>query len=204
MTRFTERLGLRRLGDSDVLQPGGGGLSLPDGGYEQDNPSTARGGYTDLVNAVDGGLIQKLSYTLDGAIISVDADDDYGSYKVDDLPNSNFIVVGARVDITAEKDGTGIGASTQPVFGVGSAPASNSTLSGAMVNFLDGVALATANPAPVERSVNQNSSPGLLFLDAGASNGIYLNAALAISADGSLEVDGTVEVWVLELGGPAA
>lgn len=196
MAGFTSRLGIRLMTDSRALQPGGGGV-IPVGGG---SPALNTGGYNDLAEAVDGGLIRRVVVELDNAVVAVTDALAYGSLKILDLADSNYIIFGAEIDSVCVKDGTGIGAALTPSVAVGTAAASNSTLSGAMINVLNIVQLAGTASAAFDKHSNDNTAPALIFLDDAATNGIWLNAAVNPAADGTLTVTGTFVIYLLDLG----
>lgn len=149
---------------------------------------------------------QKLTLKLDGATLSVDADDDYGSLKLLDWPDRNLHILGAEFDLTLVKQGNtnGIVAATDLDVGAGSAAASATTLATTMIDFLekadvDDNALSVALQAHV---LGQSTATFPKQLADGASNALYLNAVAVggITADSSLLVSGTVDIFVIDLG----
>lgn len=197
----TTNLGLQKL-INVPLQAGGGGVLLPNGERSGD-PNKADGGYNDLVEAIDGGLIRKITVEFPvGSPLVVTVTDAlaYGSAQLVDLADTNYIIFAAEADFVCTKDGAGILAAEQPNVAVGTAAASNATLTGAMINVIDITQLAGTLVAAFEEHSNGNASPGLVFLGDAAANQLFLNVAVNPTGDGTLSVTGRFDVYLLDVG----
>lgn len=197
---FTQRLGLRQIGPSGSLQPGGGGLNNLDGTKAQPDAQTGYGGYNDLVNAVDNGLIKRQDWSFRNLVLNVAAADDFGSVLVSTLPNTDLIIFAAAMNVSVVKSADGIGVAGEPVISLGTAPAAANPLTGTMLDILTGIATPAANPGVAAGNTTSNTPPGIHFLAGGSSNGLYLNTAISIVADGSLLLTGSVSLWTIDLG----
>ncbi len=148
--------------------------------------------------------VRKCRLTLSGFAISVANAQDYGGTKLCDLPDRNMLILGIEVDCVVTKQGNtnGIVAATDITMGVGSAVASNATLSGAMIDYIEGTAI-TADALAVDFEKHTNDQSTATFpkkvVDA-ASTALYMNIAAAITADSSVTVDGFVDIFYVDLG----
>lgn len=145
-----------------------------------------------------------LRLTLEDFAISVDEADDFGGTKLCDLPDRNILILGCEIDLVATKGGVtnGLEAATDFGIAVGTAVASNATLSGAMVDVVEEAAITadTLTPDCEAHSADNSTSVLPIPLADGASNALYLNVAAAITASDALSIDGTVTVYYLDLG----
>lgn len=147
--------------------------------------------------------VRRARLTLSGLSVAVTAAADYGGTKLLDLPDSNIVILGADVNLTATKGGTtnGIVAATDVNIGVGTATASNATLSSTMQNLVNVFAVTTdALEVAVDRHSADNSSPAPLVLPNGASNALFLNVAAAITANDTIAFSGTIDLFYVDLG----
>lgn len=154
-------------------------------------PNTASG-----IKAKQEALLPRKAVFVVDTTIAVTAVNDYGSVKLCDFPTGQVYILGARANGVVSGTGTGFDVANVDVA-VGSAAASNATLSATMVNVLakiDGTAVT---------GVVQGSSATPLALS-GTTPDLFLNVAVAISADGTVRFVGTIEVTYLDLGDPAA
>jgi hypothetical protein len=148
---------------------------------------------------------QKITLKLDAVEIAVAAADDFGSVKLLDWPDANLHVLGAEVNLSIVKGGTtnGIVAATDLDIGIGSAAASNATLATTMIDFLEKIdvnddALTVAVTAA--STVGQSTATFPKQIADGATNALYLNLAAAITADDTVAVSGTIDIYVVSLG----
>lgn len=148
--------------------------------------------------------VRKMHLYLDGVTLSVDEGDDYGSFKIADLPDKNLQLVACEVDLELVKGEVtnGLEAATDLDMAVGTAAASNATLSGAMVNVIekDDLNAADASPAWQAHSADNASSVLPIHLADGASNALYLNCAASITASDALTVTGSVYLYYIDTG----
>lgn len=142
--------------------------------------------------------LQRMRLTLTAARVPVLAANDYGSLSLLTWPNTNLLLVNARADLVGTKDGTGIVAAATPTVALGSAAASNATLSGTMIDTTAAVVMAGTLAAAVQ--VNGIAASTLRRIAAGASNQVFLNTAIAISADGFIDFTGTIDLDFFDLG----
>lgn len=155
-------------------------------------------------------LPRRCRLTLSGATLTVLEANDYGSLKLLDLPDRNVMILGVEVDLVLTKQGNtnGIVAATDLDVGVGSAAASNTTLSGAMIDVLEKADIDTDALAVDYEAVmvGQSTAKPPVCLADSASLALYLNAVAVagITADSSLSVSGTVDIFYLDLGNKAS
>ncbi len=164
------------------------------------------GGGATGVAATDNAVIpRRARFTLTAASISVAAASDFGSLKLCDLPDTNLHLLGLEADLVFTKGGTtnGIVATTDLDVGIGTAAASASTLAGAMINILEKVDL-DGNSLSVSLGSHTQGQSTATFpqqLGDGASNALHLNLATTnITADDTVAVTGTVDLFYIDLG----
>ena len=138
--------------------------------------------------------------TLTDLVIAVTAALDYGGEKICDLPDSNILILGAEVDLSLVKDGVGIVDATDVTVGIGTAVASNATLSGAMIDVLTDALTDDVDPALFKQHTHDLGTPALTFIDDGAAAALFLNAVATLSADGDPTVSGTVDIYYIDTG----
>lgn len=144
--------------------------------------------------------------TLTNATLTITAALDYGSLKVCDLPNRNLMLLAVEADLTLVKQGNtnGLLAATDLDVGMGTAPASATTLATTMIDVLEKVDVDTdALSVTFQRHSNDQATatfPKRIADDANAA--LYLNAvAIAgITADSTLTVSGTIDVIYVDVG----
>lgn len=150
--------------------------------------------------------VRRARLQITGLSISVTAALDYGSAKIVDLPNRNMLIMGVEVDCTVVKGGVtnGIVAATQLDMAIGTAQASSTTLATTMINIvekkdIDTVALSVAFTG--HSNDNATSIAPFKIAD-GASSALYMNAVAAslITANDTLTVTGTVDIYYMDLG----
>ena len=146
------------------------------------------------------GQVRKVTLTLTDFVISITDANAYGGTKLCDLPDSNASLFAIEMNLSCVKDGTGILAGEQPTVAIGTAIASNATLSGAMVDVLDEVTLAATATATATLHSNANSTPGVSYLADSATAALYLNSAVNPTGDGTLTITGTIDMWFLDTG----
>lgn len=145
--------------------------------------------------------LQKLRLTLTNALVPLTDALKYGSLQIFLWPNSNIRVMAARVNLTAVKDGTGTTAASTPSVGVGSVAASASTLATTAIDTVEQVALAGTLSATYQK--NGPHTLGARDIAAGVTNKLFLNASnsgSSSSADGTLTVSGTIDVFFYDWG----
>ena len=147
--------------------------------------------------------VRHVRLELSGFVIAVDEADDFGGTALCTLPDSNLVLLGAECDLTVVKGGitSGIVAATDITMGIGTAVASNATLSSTMQDVLNVTSLTTdALSVAFDKHSNDNTSPALLFLDDAAAPQLFLNATAAITVSDTLTVSGSVDLYFIETG----
>lgn len=145
-------------------------------------------------------MVRHARLTLTDLVVSIDEADDYGGTKICDLPDSNLVILGAEVNLSLDKDGTGIVAATDVTMGLGTAVASNATLSGTMIDVLTKALTTDEDPTTWADHTNEQGTPALTFVDDGATAALYLNAAATLTTSGTLTCTGTVDIFYLDTG----
>jgi hypothetical protein len=145
--------------------------------------------------------LQLMRLTLTNGIVTITNALNYGSLQILLWPNSNIQVVDARYNLSVVKDGTGIITTDTPHVSVGSAAASATTLATTMIDTVEQVTLASGLTVTAQK--NGPHTAGIRYIAAGATNKLFLNAAVSANGggvDGSLTVSGTVDVWFIDTG----
>lgn len=149
--------------------------------------------------------IQRIRLNVTNLVISmVGTTTAFGGTLLGYLPNRHLIFLGGETNLTWTKDGTGIATGDTPKFAVGSAVASNTTLSTTMQNLINGAAggtaLASGLTGLMQLHSNNNGTPALVFLPTSATQGIFFNVGGAISVTlGTLTVSGTIDLFYIDL-----
>jgi len=147
---------------------------------------------------------RKVVLQLTNAVITHTEALDYSSLKLCDMPDSNILYLAAEVDLECVKGLTtnGLVATTDITLALGSAAASNSTLSSTMQDILelDALTPTDASPAWQAHSMDQVTIPLPYEVADAATNAVYLNLAAATTADDTLTVTGTVTLIYIDLG----
>jgi hypothetical protein len=150
--------------------------------------------------------VRKARLTLTNFSIAVTAALDYGGSKLLDLPDRNLMLLGMEVDCVVTKQGNtnGIVAATDLDMGIGTATASSTTLSSSMVNVIEKVDLDT-NALAVDfeaHSSDQSTAVYPLKIADGASIALFMNVAAVggVTADSSVTVTGTIDIFYVDLG----
>lgn len=138
--------------------------------------------------------------TLTNLVVAVAEADDFGGTKILDLPDSNILFLGAEVNLSLAKDGVGIVAATDLTMGIGTAVASNATLSGAMIDLLTEALTADVDPALFKLHTHGLSTPALTFADDAAAGALFLNCAATLTANGDLTCTGTIDLYYIDTG----
>jgi hypothetical protein len=148
--------------------------------------------------------VRRARLTLTNFSIAVTQALDYGGSKLVDLPDRNMLLLGVEVDCTVVKQGNtnGIVAATDLDMAVGTATASNATLASAMINVIEKVDIDTdALSVAFEAHSNDNATSTFpLRVADGASTALFMNISCAITADSSVTVSGTIDIYYVDLG----
>ena len=125
--------------------------------------------------------------------------DDFGSTKVISLPDTNLIIASVGLIGSFEKV-PGFPNATDFVWGFGTAPASNATLSGDMINLLTGSVSGSGSEFSLGKGhSNENATPALIYIP-DAADSIYFNMSATLSAAGSMLFSGTLNIWYFDVG----
>lgn len=165
--------------------------------------STEEGAGEDGVTASYSALaVSKYTLTLDAIEVAVSDANDYGSAALFTFPDRNLIVLGCEVDLELVKDGTGFIDTTDLDVALGTAAASNTTLSSGMVNVLPKQDLNATDLSPALAAHSLVATPALLGITDAANNVLYLNISgpTETSEDATVTASGTVELYVVDLG----
>lgn len=149
--------------------------------------------------------VEKVQLTLTAVKVSITDALAYGSALLGYLPNTNYLFLGGEANFTWAKDGTGIVTGENPKVAVGTAAASNATLSSTMINLINGgsggSSLGTGLTGTVKMHSNDNvTAVPYVGIANSATTGIYLNGAVNPTGDGYVTISGTLSMYFLDLG----
>ena len=149
--------------------------------------------------------IQHIQLTLTSVKVAVADSDAFGGTRLAYLPNRNYIFLGGKMNLTWTKDGTGIVTSENPKAALGTAIATNATLSSTMINLINGgsggTSLGTGLTGTLQLQSNDNVTaiPYVGVADS-ATSGLFLNVGVNPTGDGSVTFSGTIDLWYVDLG----
>jgi len=153
-------------------------------------------------------FVNHTQLTLASFLISVAEADDFGGTKIVDLADSNMLLLGVELNLELTKglETGGIIGTTDVTMAVGTAIASNATLSGAMIDVLTGTALTATDetPALVVHSNDDGTLTYPLRLADSATLALFLNAAASITTDDTILADGTIDLYWIDVGNVAS
>lgn len=148
--------------------------------------------------------VRRARVSLTAFSIAITAANDYGGSKLVDLPDRNMLLLGVEVDCVVTKQGNtnGVVAATALDMSVGTATASNSTLSSTMVNVIEKKDIDTSSlTVDFEAHSNDNATSTFpLRITDDAATALYMNLAASITADSSVTVTGTIDIYYVDLG----
>lgn len=152
--------------------------------------------------------IHHFRVTLTNFVLAVsDSAGEYGGAIFMRLPNINLVILNAEANLTVVKGNAagGINAADPFDFGIGTAVASNNTLSTTMQNIIPKTTVATSALSVLfqNSSFSAIGASKELYMPDSTTNDIYLNAASAgavMTADDTLTFTGTVDFWLISLG----
>lgn len=147
---------------------------------------------------------QKITLKLTDVEIAVAEANDFGSVKLCDLPDANLHVLGIEANLSIVKGGTtdGIVAATDLSVGIGSAAAAAAPLATTAIDYLEAQAV-TADALTVAlnaSTVGQSTATFPKQVADAATNDLWLNVAATITADDTVSVSGTVDVYAISMG----
>lgn len=129
----------------------------------------------------------------DGVEITLPEADDYIGTKVLDFPAGRILVQGVTQNMVLTASG-GIGATDSLKYAVGTAAADDTTLDTTEVDLIpeDANALAAGT-----KTVGNALAASAHFDGTSTAKDVYVNFALAVSEDGTIQMDGTIRIaWV--------
>jgi len=202
----TTNLSLQRIGGSEVIFPDDYNTMLDLLDSNLPGASITAATYATLDATVAGTSagnvqIQKLRLTLTAAVVSATNANKYGSLLLLTWPNTNLKLLRARMNLVGTKDGTQIATGDQPTVALGSAAASNTTLSSTMIDTTDILTLATGLTPAAQK--NGNSTQADRNIAAGATNRIYLNIGATGNTGGgtgTVTFAGTIDLYFVDFG----
>lgn len=162
----------------------------------------------DLAAGADGGTVSidcqhlvQLQVTFDVAA-TVTAAGDFATFELVERPNSNLLIMAARLDLDGTKTQT-----NSLVIAVGSEAAASSTLSGATSDVLtnspalgNGLTVFSYDSNGAEDGAN--APPRIILPD--ANEHFHINVQHVVAADSDITLTGTLFLTYLDMGGPAA
>lgn len=146
--------------------------------------------------------INQTVLTLTAQTISVLAAADYGSLLLFTFPASRCQFVGADVQLSSTKTGYADDTDNTDVdIALGSAAASNNTLSSTMVDLVAKVDATGTTVGTISAASTPTEAPKFKA----ASTAVYLNTggALVTTGTGVLALTGTVKIWWIDSGSAA-
>jgi hypothetical protein len=216
----TTRLSLRELGQQTVLEPGIYETlvnlvdqNLPSAKYSAPTtPATAGTGPVAATNAAITydypEALRHVRITLTDFVVTVDdSDGEYGGSAFVTLPDRNIIIVNAEANLSVVKGNVtdGIAAADDITMGIGTAVASNNTLSTTMQNIIPVTTIDT-DALTVTFAASKFSAVGTavdIAVPDAANNVLYLNATAVgavMDADDTLTCTGTIDLWYYDVG----
>ncbi len=173
---------------------------------EDANSATPGGG--DAGTAVDRQqhLVQRVRITLTDVVVSITAALDYGSALLMSFKDRNIMLLSCETNVEMTKGNlsTGIVAATDLDVALGSAPASNQTLAGAMIDIIEkqDEDASDLTPAALYDTHAQSTAATPLKLADTALLGVYWNIALPsqVTVDDTVSLTGTVDLVYIDLG----
>lgn len=147
---------------------------------------------------------RKVRLQLTNFTISILAANDYGGTKLIDLPDTNYILLGVEMDLSVTKGNVvnGLVESTNYGISVGTAAAAATPLAGTAINVLSQV--VTTDDGLTVPVVGHSSDDATLTypiqLDDSATLALYLNASAAITVNDAFTINGTIDLYLLDVG----
>lgn len=148
----------------------------------------------------------KVTLNLSSETLSMAAADDYGSLELCTWQDRNIHLLAMEADLVLLKAGTtnGLVAATDLDVAIGSAAASNNTLSATMIDRIEKVDVDT-NALSVDfeaHTAGQSTATFPMQIADGATNKLYLNVAAdgGITADDTLAVSGSIDLYFVDMG----
>lgn len=135
--------------------------------------------------------------TLTAQTVTASAANDYGSLLLWTFPASQVLVLGSSVALTSTQAGFASNNGTDITFALGSAAASNASLTSTMVDFVP----STAGTGTTAGTIAATSSPTEGPKFKAASTAIYFNMQNPVTTGtGTLTLTGTVKLVWMDIG----
>lgn len=132
--------------------------------------------------------------------VDIAAADDFGSTKVISVPDTNFLILSVGVIGSAEKE-PGFPNATGYTWGFGTAPASNATLSGDMINLISRTVAGSGSEFSLMKAHTiTNAGGAALIYIPDTVDSIYLNIAATLASDARIKFSGTLNLHYIDLG----
>jgi hypothetical protein len=147
--------------------------------------------------------LHRIRLQLDAVKFTVAGASDFGSVELCTFPDRNLIVIGAEINLSIVKGGaaTGIVAATDLDIALGTAAASSTTLSGAMLNILPKQDVDADSLTVTSQAHSLAATPVLTGILDAVDNKMYFNVAIPglITVDDTLTLTGTIDLFVFDL-----
>ena len=152
--------------------------------------------------------LMRARFLLEGAVISILAANDFGGIQLCDLPNSNLMIAGALIDAQYTVAGFASNQGDTVDWALGTVTLASADFSNggeqSLIDEFDGTGGTAAGVANAHSF--DNSAPDLTFLDASASNDVFLNAQGAVTTGTgtiTFAAGSFVDLFYFDLGEPA-
>ncbi len=172
-------------------------------GVEGETPAAATSNDTGVTGSTSAEVVlspKTVTLTLTAVVVDVTEANGYGGTKILNFVDGSLVtILAAIVDLTYTKDGTGYITTSDLTSGVGTAVASNATLSGAMVDVLAIQTMAADVLAP---TLNLGLAKADPVAQTTSTDSLFLNVAGATesSEDADVTVSGTITVTLIDHG----
>ena len=152
--------------------------------------------------------VQHIRLQLTNFVVTVDdSDGEYGGSIICYLPDQNILILNAEVNLSVVKGNAtnGIASTDDITMGVGTAVASNNTLSTTMQNIIPVTTISTDALTVTFQASTYSAAGATVAIDVpdSGTTAIYLNATAVgavMSADDTLTCTGTLDIWAIPLG----
>jgi len=137
---------------------------------------------------------RRVSVGLNNVVVPITAAQDYGSVAVLDLSDGLWWINGSHANFSITRDGTGIVAATNVIWSMGKAAAFSAPLTGTMADIR---AVETFSVDVLTDSVDTAKVGGnFTAAFAAVSNSVYLNFNATLTVDGSVTVNGNLDLFM--------
>lgn len=174
---------------------------LPSG--EGDAPAAVSSNDTGVTGSTSAETVlvtKNIRLTLTAVVVDIADADDFGGEKILGLVDGQLLsILAAKVDLILTKDGVGFIAATDMTVGIGTAVASNTTLSGAMIDVL---ALQSLTDNVIAPPLNVGAALTNQLSLVASTDSLFLNIAGAteVAQDGDITITGTIDLTVIDHG----